>query len=83
MQSIQKIATDVVRASAHNLDPVRRSNNFEVFGLDFMLDAELNVWLIEVNSNPCLEISAPVLARIIPRLIEHTFEYTSNKVESA
>ena len=42
-----------MKASAHNLDPERR-NNFEIYGLDFMLDENLNVWLIEVNTNPCL-----------------------------
>ena len=31
-------------------------NTYELFGLDFMIDDSYHVWLIEVNTNPCLEI---------------------------
>lgn len=51
---MKKIATDTIRASALSIDPHRRMNNFEIFGLDFMIDANYEVWLIEVNTNPCL-----------------------------
>jgi len=51
---MKQIATDVMRASALNIDPQRRVNNFEIFGMDFMIDASYKVWLIEVNTNPCL-----------------------------
>ena len=71
---MQEIAIDVMKASANNLDPERRTNNFEIFGLDFMFDQDLNLWLIEVNTNPCLEISCPLLVGIIPALIENTFQ---------
>ena len=27
----------------------------EIFGYDFMIDEELNIWMIEVNKNPCFE----------------------------
>lgn len=36
------------------LDENKRENNFEIFGLDFMLDYHLKPWLIEINTNPCL-----------------------------
>lgn len=28
---------------------------FEIFGYDFMIDEELKPWLIEANTNPCIE----------------------------
>lgn len=28
---------------------------------DFIIDSQLNVWLIEVNTNPCIEESSPIL----------------------
>lgn len=31
---------------------------FELFGYDFIVDADMNPWLIEVNTNPCLEESS-------------------------
>jgi tubulin monoglycylase TTLL3/8 len=51
------------------LDPERKEHNFELFGLDFMLDESFNVFLIEVNTNPCLETSCPLLTKIITPLV--------------
>ena len=42
---------------------------FEIFGFDFMIDAALKVWVIEVNTNPCLEESSPILEELLPRML--------------
>jgi hypothetical protein len=42
--------------------------------MDFMIDDSLAPLLIEINTNPCLELSCPLLANIIPSLIEETFK---------
>jgi len=34
---------------------------FEIFGYDFIIDEKINVWLIEINTNPCIEESSPLL----------------------
>jgi hypothetical protein len=39
-----------------------------------MIDEEFSTWLIEVNNNPCLELCSPLLARIIPNMIENAFK---------
>ena len=36
-----------------------------------MIDYQSKVWLIEVNTNPCLELSCPLLSKIIPTMIEN------------
>ncbi len=59
-------ARETFRAGYGKLDPNHSENTFEIFGLDFMIDESYHVWLIEVNTNPCLELSSPLLARIIP-----------------
>lgn len=46
--------------------------NLQLFGLDFMIDSNFKVWLIEVNTNPCIELSCPLLSKIIPSLVENT-----------
>lgn len=48
----------------------------KIFGYDFMIDENLKPWLIEVNTNPCLELSAPYLARVIPNMIENAVKYS-------
>ena len=46
-----------------------RKYSFEVFGYDFFIDTEFNVWLIEVNTNPCLEESSNYLTQLMPRML--------------
>jgi len=55
------------------IDPQKREHGFEIFGLDFMIDKNFKVWLIEINTNPCLETSSPLLVRLIPQMIQHAF----------
>jgi hypothetical protein len=47
-------------------------NPFKLFGYDFMIDEDFDVTLIEVNTNPCLDLACPLLARLIPNLLENT-----------
>lgn len=56
------------------MDPSRRENCFELFGLDYMIDEDYRVWLIETNTNPCLETTGPLLGRLIPQLIDNLFK---------
>lgn len=70
---IERLITDTFRAVAHKIDSNRLKNSFELFGYDFMIDEDFRVYLIEANTNPCLEISCPLLARIIPEVVDNTF----------
>ncbi len=40
------------------LNKNNRQHCFEIFGYDFIVDKDLKVYLIEVNTNPCLEESS-------------------------
>ena len=46
-----------------------RSYSFEIFGYDFMIDQSYKAYLIEVNTNPCLEESSSLLKQLIPRML--------------
>jgi tubulin polyglutamylase TTLL1 len=46
----------------------------QIFGYDFMIDQHYKVYLIEVNTNPCLEASSPLLGRIIPSMLDSVFK---------
>ena len=58
------------------IDPNRRRFCFELFGYDFILDEDFNTWLIEVNTNPCLEESSQLLVMLLPRMIEDMLKLT-------
>jgi hypothetical protein len=42
-----------------------RARSHELFGYDFMVDMDLNVWLIEVNSSPSMEYSTSITERLV------------------
>ena len=64
-----------------SLDSVRKKlklgkSFFELFGYDFIIDGEYNPWLIEVNTNPCLEESSKLLEKYIPRMVNDMLKIT-------
>ncbi len=70
---MERLVTDSFRAVGSRIDPNRVSNCFEIFGYDFMVDENFKVFLIEANTNPCLEICCPLLARLISELLDNSF----------
>ena len=58
------------------LNPNSRTGCFEVFGFDFIVDSEFCVWLIECNTNPCIELSSPLLERLVPEMLSEALEIT-------
>lgn len=77
---MKEYARLAVQASWSKLDANCRGYTFELFGLDYLLDDNLKPWLIEVNSNPCLELSSPLLAVLIPSMLENTFRIAVDPV---
>ncbi|CAE7223178.1 TTLL3B [Symbiodinium natans] len=44
--------------------PQNSSCSFQLFGYDFMVDADYNVWLLEVNDIPLMQACGPVTSRL-------------------
>jgi hypothetical protein len=51
-------------------------HNFELFGMDFMIDSDFVPWLIEINTNPCLELTNALQTRIIPQVVDEALRLT-------
>lgn len=77
---IRQLVLYTIDASREKLNPHRRRNCFELLGYDFMIDENLKVWLIEINSNPCLELCCPHLERELPHLIADTMQVALDHV---
>jgi tubulin--tyrosine ligase len=73
---IKQIMTDTFRATYKIIAPTRdmQHHTFEIFGFDFMLDEDFKVYLIEVNTNPCLETTCPILSKIITDMVDNAFK---------
>jgi hypothetical protein len=52
----------------------------EIFGFDYFLDEQFNVYLIEVNTNPCIEESSPLLEELLPRMLDDAFSLTLDQI---
>jgi hypothetical protein len=58
------------------LNPLAKKHQFEIFGYDFMIDQNLCPWLIEINTNPCIEETSALLKMYLPRMINDCFKLT-------
>jgi tubulin polyglutamylase TTLL1/tubulin monoglycylase TTLL3/8 len=71
LPKIKSLAKDSIMSAFLKLDPNRRLHCMEILGYDFMIDANLKPWLIEVNTNPCLELSSSYLSYLIPTMVDN------------
>ena len=70
-----KVFPEMQAAAKHVFEAVQdrpdsRKNSFELFGIDYMLDEALNVWLIEINSSPAISHSTKVTEELVPAMLE-------------
>ena len=45
-----------------------------------MIDEKLEPWLIEVNTNPCLEETSALLKKLLPRMLDDAFKLSLDKL---
>ena len=67
-------------AGASSLNMNNRKYSFEIFGYDFILDKDFNVYLLEINTNPGLEESSPLIRMLVPRMIDDALKLTVDKL---
>ena len=53
---------------------------FEIFGYDFIIDNDFKPWILEINNNPGLCISSPVIKKLVPRMLDDAFRLTIDKI---
>ncbi len=57
-----------------------RKYTFEIFGYDFILDCNLDIYLLEINTNPGLEESSPLISQLVPRMIDDALRLTIDTI---
>ena len=70
-----KIQEQVKTACKHSLESVQdmfesKKGCFELYGYDYMVDDDFNVWMIEINSSPAMDYSTPVTERLVKMVLE-------------
>ena len=76
---IKEIIKFTFESVKNKINPMQRKYTFEIFGFDFMLDCNFEPFLIEVNSNPGLEESSPLIKMLVPRMLDDALRLTVDK----
>ena len=72
----KKIIELTTKCAKNIINPKNKNYCFEIFGYDFMMDENKNMYLIEINTNPGLEISSEIIEILVPRMIEDALRIT-------
>ncbi|GIL77160.1 hypothetical protein Vretimale_3168 [Volvox reticuliferus] len=60
--AMRHIAICTLKSAQDHITP--RKGSCQLYGYDFLIDDQLRVWLLEVNSSPTLEPSTPITAQL-------------------
>ena len=77
---IKELVSISMKSVKEQLNKNNNSYQFEIFGYDFMLDENFNLFLIEVNTNPGIEESSPWIQIIIPRMLDDALRLTIDQL---
>ena len=77
---IKEIVSISMMSVRDQINKNNRSYQFEIFGYDFMLDDEFNLFLIEINDDPGIEESSPWISIIIPRMLDDALRLTIDQI---
>ena len=80
MNQVKYIVELSMKSVKDKINQNKRNFSFEIFGYDFMMDINLNVYLLEINTNPGLEISSPWIKAIVPRMVDDALRLTIDEV---
>ena len=81
----EKLLTKHKELIIHSLKAIKgklnlRKSSYELVGFDFIMDENLESYLIEVNTNPCIEESSNLLKMLMPRMLDDMFKLTLDSV---
>jgi hypothetical protein len=71
---VYEIVAETIEAVSSELTFTSKTNCFEIFGFDFMIDPSWNTWLLEANAEPDLSKAGDRLQPIIDQLLLETLD---------
>jgi len=77
---MKDIVIDTFLSVRHEMNPNKRTNVFELFGFDFLLDEDCRVWLIECNTNPYLGMPCSYMKEMLPQMLNDLFKIVLDPV---
>jgi hypothetical protein len=80
MRKIKTLIQLTFSAVKDSINSNNRKNCFEIFGFDFIIDKNLDISILEVNTNPGLEESSPLIRQLVPRMIDDALKLTIDDI---
>lgn len=77
-QRVNEIAAEVVEAASHELTLMLRKNCFELFGFDFLINKQREVYFLEANAEPDLSKAGDRLQHVIDSILRDTVTITTD-----
>ena len=71
-KQLKEIMVHSLRMTQHAF--LKRSQSFELFGCDFVLDTNLKAWLIEINTTPSLDAPSLDREKILVDMLQDMFK---------
>jgi len=68
---VKRSMAHIGRLTQHRF--LKRSNTYELFGIDFLLDDDLKLWFIECNSGPVLKGTSEEKERFLVKMLSDHF----------
>jgi len=56
MVKIKNLIIETVCSAQKDINPDKRCNHFELLGYEFLIDEDLQVWLLEIKTNPNMKV---------------------------
>ncbi|KAK6177665.1 hypothetical protein SNE40_015721 [Patella caerulea] len=69
-KQMQRVMLHCFNSVKHKLQT--KMGYFDLYGLDFMIDTDMKVWMIEINVNPSLSTNCEALREVIPSVVEES-----------
>jgi hypothetical protein len=76
MKKIYKLIKITFFSVKDKINKYNKKFCFEIFGFDFIVDKNLEMYLLEVNTNPGMEESSPLISVLLPRMIDDALRLT-------
>lgn len=76
MPKIKELILVSVKSVANKINRRNVHYTFEIYGCDLILDENYHPYLFEINDNPGLTFSSPIIEEIVPRILDDAFRYT-------
>lgn len=78
--SFQHAMQHLIRMAQHTFQPY--SMSWELYGMDFMLDENLNLWFIEANCGPVLKGTNPEKEQLVGKMLRDMYEIIASYLRS-